>query len=117
MTCPICLQQNEDTLVKLDCLHEYHDSCVAQWLQICKCCPMCRVPVKETSRYLSALFKVLTPDQILSFIFSTRVDENIIVQLFKDKRLREYDIVLLVSLGYITDEWLIYEISEGFMYS
>ncbi|CAD6259940.1 unnamed protein product [Miscanthus lutarioriparius] len=41
--CVICCMayKNRDRLTKLPCGHQYHQACVAKWLQINKVCPVC----------------------------------------------------------------------------
>ncbi|WMV11880.1 hypothetical protein MTR67_005265 [Solanum verrucosum] len=41
-----CKYENDETIVTLKCQHEYHDSCLKQWLLNGKrCCPICRSSV------------------------------------------------------------------------
>ncbi|KAH0731548.1 hypothetical protein KY289_002736 [Solanum tuberosum] len=41
-----CKYENDETIVTLKCQHEYHDSCLKQWLLKGKrCCPICRSSV------------------------------------------------------------------------
>ncbi|OIT20248.1 putative e3 ubiquitin-protein ligase hip1 [Nicotiana attenuata] len=46
-TCAICLceYEDEDTIGKLQCGHEFHVGCVNKWLQHKKSCPFCRAQV------------------------------------------------------------------------
>lgn len=45
--CVICCMayKNRDKLIKLPCEHQYHQACVAKWLQINKVCPVCNKEV------------------------------------------------------------------------
>jgi len=45
--CVICCMsyKNRDKLTKLPCGHQYHQACVAKWLQINKVCPVCNKEV------------------------------------------------------------------------
>ncbi|KAK3143944.1 hypothetical protein QOZ80_4AG0306950 [Eleusine coracana subsp. coracana] len=45
--CVICCMayKNRDKLTKLPCEHQYHQACVAKWLQINKVCPVCNKEV------------------------------------------------------------------------
>ncbi|TVU16101.1 hypothetical protein EJB05_39650 [Eragrostis curvula] len=45
--CVICCMayKNRDKLTKLPCEHQYHQTCVAKWLQINKVCPVCNKEV------------------------------------------------------------------------
>ncbi|CAL5030508.1 unnamed protein product [Urochloa decumbens] len=45
--CVICCMayKNRDRLTKLPCGHQYHQACVAKWLQINKVCPVCNKEV------------------------------------------------------------------------
>jgi hypothetical protein len=52
----------------------------------------------------------------MSLIVSSYTDEKLIYKLFKYRRLSPHDIALLVTLGYVTDEWLISDINEHFSY-
>merc|ERR1712224_409241 len=44
--CVICLDLDQDVseLVKLECGHEFHAQCLADWTRRSKTCPMCRKP-------------------------------------------------------------------------
>ncbi|XP_071955404.1 uncharacterized protein [Antedon mediterranea] len=46
--CSICMADYEtgDNLRKLPCFHDYHDTCVDQWLVKNPACPICRVEVQ-----------------------------------------------------------------------
>lgn len=43
-SCPVCQENYKDgeTLVKLNCKHDYHKECVLKWLTQHNACPMCR---------------------------------------------------------------------------
>jgi len=45
--CVICCMayNNRDRLTQLPCGHQYHQACVAKWLQINKVCPVCNKEV------------------------------------------------------------------------
>ena len=47
LTCPICLSEISDDLVKLRCGHFYHKLCIYQWLinERKDTCPICRLDV------------------------------------------------------------------------
>ncbi|OIS98596.1 putative e3 ubiquitin-protein ligase hip1 [Nicotiana attenuata] len=49
-TCAICLceYEDEDTIGKLQCGHEFHVGCVNKWLQQKNACPFCRAEVLPT---------------------------------------------------------------------
>lgn len=49
ITCNICLEcfNDGDTIMKLDCDHEFHNSCIIQWLKMSKKCPICRHLIDE----------------------------------------------------------------------
>lgn len=41
--CTICLEKlNEQTIIKLSCLHKYHKNCYHKWINIKDNCPLCR---------------------------------------------------------------------------
>ncbi|KAI3905495.1 hypothetical protein MKW92_005285 [Papaver armeniacum] len=43
-TCTICQDayENKDKIGTLDCLHEYHENCITQWLVQMNACPVCK---------------------------------------------------------------------------
>ena len=45
-TCPICMEELDDTKeIRLTpCKHAFHASCLQGWLNVSRCCPMCRHP-------------------------------------------------------------------------
>ncbi|XP_033109854.1 uncharacterized protein LOC117111082 [Anneissia japonica] len=47
-SCSICMADYEtgDNLRKLPCFHDYHDTCIDQWLVKNPACPICRVEVQ-----------------------------------------------------------------------
>lgn len=50
--CSICLcefEQDEDVM-KLTCLHQFHPGCIKQWLEQHSTCPICRVSQRESDR-------------------------------------------------------------------
>nr|XP_016496540.1 PREDICTED: E3 ubiquitin-protein ligase At1g63170-like [Nicotiana tabacum] len=53
-TCAICLSeyQDEDTIGKLQCGHEFHFGCVNKWLQQKNACPFCRASVLPAHDWL-----------------------------------------------------------------
>ena len=40
--CIICLQDFENTIIKLDCNHCFHRKCINKWRKINDNCPICR---------------------------------------------------------------------------
>jgi len=45
--CPICLDAiGENEMEVLDCAHEYHKSCISQWMEHNRVCPECRAYIK-----------------------------------------------------------------------
>jgi E3 ubiquitin-protein ligase RNF115/126 len=47
-TCLICMDSYfiDNTVVKLDCSHYFHDLCILDWLKIHNTCPVCRYELK-----------------------------------------------------------------------
>lgn len=46
--CSICYDKSDlNKLVKLDCNHLYHDTCIKKWIDISNTCPICRKNLKE----------------------------------------------------------------------
>jgi len=43
--CPICLNQEVDTIVRLQCQHTFHHICLHAWETRNNSCPMCRRPI------------------------------------------------------------------------
>lgn len=46
--CSICLEEfcsNERKVVKIQCGHVYHESCILKWLDNSHSCPLCRSPI------------------------------------------------------------------------
>jgi hypothetical protein len=41
-TCSICLEQNDETSIKISCNHCYHSKCIKIWFNKSKFCPLCR---------------------------------------------------------------------------
>jgi hypothetical protein len=78
-TCTICLVEymTEDTLVLLPCLHDYHETCIAQWLSKQASCPLCKTDIRQcfsSSLSLSPSLSVsttLTPSLSLSTTLSS----------------------------------------------
>ena len=45
--CPICLEEIPEKEMKvLDCNHEYHNSCIEEWMRYNPRCPECRAYIK-----------------------------------------------------------------------
>jgi hypothetical protein len=40
--CPICIAQFSGKIIRLSCEHEFHEHCIATWLEYGKTCPLCR---------------------------------------------------------------------------
>ncbi|EQC41488.1 hypothetical protein SDRG_01455 [Saprolegnia diclina VS20] len=65
--CPICLVDFEDgeTLVLLNCAHQFHGECIASWLAQNQTCPMCKrdvlAPCSPTSATPSGRPSVVAP--------------------------------------------------------
>ena len=54
LKCVICLGEStryDFSLKKLSCGHEFHPSCVEEWVNHSKNCPICRKPIKEESTF------------------------------------------------------------------
>jgi len=47
--CPICYDDNINTLYKTVCGHKFCDDCIKTWLQKNRCCPMCRMKIVNHS--------------------------------------------------------------------
>ena len=117
MKCPICFIENEEGVSTLVCGHMYHTECITKWINISNTCPICRKDVSTCSNVIrDVLSSHLSSDQLMSLIFSNYISEKLVVELFKYRRIGSHDISLLVSLGYVTDEWLISDIQEHFSY-
>jgi len=41
--CPICLSST-NSVVKLNCNHEFHKDCISEWFKVNPSCPICRNP-------------------------------------------------------------------------
>lgn len=53
--CPICLEGMEENIVKLNnCSHQYHESCIADWLIRKRNCPVCRERSRREMHPLNA---------------------------------------------------------------
>jgi hypothetical protein len=56
-SCRVCLEDYSDgeELRVLPCFHRFHKSCIDEWLQRKKLCPLCQIPVdiilKQASEY------------------------------------------------------------------
>ena len=65
--CSICLDNdNDNRMRKLNCGHKFHYSCIEEWLQIKKVCPLCNskaLPLLEQLQtdfiYIPNRFKAL----------------------------------------------------------
>jgi hypothetical protein len=40
--CSICLEINNNKIIKTDCNHEFHEKCLFEWIKISMTCPICR---------------------------------------------------------------------------
>jgi len=40
--CSICLEINNNKMIKTVCDHEFHEKCLLEWMKISKTCPICR---------------------------------------------------------------------------
>jgi hypothetical protein len=40
--CSICLEINNNKIIKTCCDHEFHEKCLLEWMKISKTCPICR---------------------------------------------------------------------------
>lgn len=40
--CSICLEVNNNKIIKTDCNHEFHEKCLFEWNKISMTCPICR---------------------------------------------------------------------------
>ena len=40
--CSICLEVNNNKIIKTDCNHEFHEKCLFEWIKISMTCPICR---------------------------------------------------------------------------
>ncbi|OLY82675.1 putative RING finger protein [Smittium mucronatum] len=49
--CGICMEDYNvsDTIVQLGCHHQFHEDCITKWLRVNGSCPICRIPVGESS--------------------------------------------------------------------
>ncbi|CAN0916689.1 E3 ubiquitin-protein ligase RING1-like [Linum grandiflorum] len=48
--CAICLEEmdsGEGKVVKLECRHVFHESCLVSWLRKSNCCPLCRFRIAD----------------------------------------------------------------------
>lgn len=43
--CTICLEDEKEDLIKLNCNHIYHKDCIAKWISSNNSCPICRLSV------------------------------------------------------------------------
>jgi len=66
MECPICLDTMSDSIIRLECTHEYHIACIHAWMARERTCPMCRDPIPtcwgRLMRRLCALFYMFVGD-------------------------------------------------------
>lgn len=46
--CGICLEPLKRDVIKLDCVHRYHKSCIGKWLAQKRTCPLCRTVVTSS---------------------------------------------------------------------
>jgi hypothetical protein len=46
--CAICInfEKTQEKVIKLKCKHEFHETCIKQWLSVKNVCPMCKKTVK-----------------------------------------------------------------------
>jgi SUMO ligase MMS21 Smc5/6 complex component len=40
--CSICLEVNNNQIIKTACNHEFHEKCLFEWMKISMTCPICR---------------------------------------------------------------------------
>lgn len=55
--CTICIEdfQDEETIKILPCFHQFHQSCIDDWLLRKTNCPVCKFDVNSASNQLNAL--------------------------------------------------------------
>jgi hypothetical protein len=51
-TCPICLDKNI-VFKKTICGHLFCKDCIREWLELNKCCPLCRMVIKDNRIYMA----------------------------------------------------------------
>lgn len=56
VTCAICLEDIDGSSKKLYCNHEFHSSCISQWLSKNSSCPNCRKTVQNNTDTVDIVF-------------------------------------------------------------
>lgn len=75
VSCVICFagyEDGEDTTI-LTCNHQFHTSCIQQWIEQNATCPMCRapIPIPQQDHRID-----LDIDELLNDRFEIQIDEN-----------------------------------------
>ena len=65
--CSICLEKYKlgDKIIKLDCVHEFHSSCLKHWLTTHKTCPICRFNIRNRFEDYKKLITKLASIQLV----------------------------------------------------
>lgn len=73
-SCSICFEECLTKLAILDCGHVFHRSCMIEWIEKEKRCPLCRKVVYST--FTELIFTIKKKEIDESSRFSALLDEN-----------------------------------------
>uniref|UniRef100_A0A0D3HI27 RING-type domain-containing protein n=1 Tax=Oryza barthii TaxID=65489 RepID=A0A0D3HI27_9ORYZ len=63
--CSVCLEafeeESDKLMRKMPCCHAFHESCIFEWLQVSRLCPLCRFALPTQAEAEAGLWPLLTP--------------------------------------------------------
>ena len=76
LKCSICMSNLTNPTVIRDCSHVYCRSCIYEWFQEHKCCPICQVKYEISSRRTSPveiLINITDPEMLADVLYSMQI--------------------------------------------
>jgi hypothetical protein len=100
--CPICLDTSTPMNFILLCNHQYHSTCINQWLNISCICPYCRTYVKtyfkaSLNKYCPLNVDIHIHDNYLNIIFFKNIEQRIYYNKIKYLRILDNDRMIKLS--------------------
>lgn len=63
--CSVCLEafeeESDKLMRKMPCCHAFHESCIFEWLQVSRLCPLCRFALPTQAEAEAGLWPLPTP--------------------------------------------------------
>ena len=54
--CSICIENNKNNFITLECSHSFHTTCLNLWLEKHKNCPLCRAKINHKKTWYDYFF-------------------------------------------------------------